>query len=146
MMRVALISPPYRVQNGLLVPTTRGELLEQNKLSRYATVSTGMYAWTHGEPGQCDQAGGGGFVAPGLVLTAKHVVNGMGTLDPKWDVTRHETGDFAGVSFDIRLYQAPRFDQPVLWYAKGDIVRSKDTDIAILTVEPDPDYPMTAWA
>ena len=134
------------MKNGILVPTTRAEIIERNKLSRYATVSTGMYAWTHGEPGKCDQAGSGVFVAPGLVLTAKHVVNGMGTLDPKWKATKHETEDFSGVTFDIRLYQAPRFAEPVLWYAKGDIVRSRDTDIAILTVEPDPDYPATLWA
>lgn len=146
MTRVPLVATPFRMQNGILVPKTRAELVEHDKLSRYATITTGMYGWVHGQPAKCDQAGSGVFVAPGLVLTAKHVVNGMGTLDPKWNAAKHETEDFSGVSFGIRLYQAPRFDEPVLWYAKGDIVRSRDTDIAILKVEPDPDYPATLWA
>lgn len=146
MTRVPLLATPFRMENGILVPRTRAELAEHDKLSRYATITTGMYGWMHDRPAKCDQAGSGVFIAPGLVLTAKHVVNEMGTLDPKWDAAKHETADFSGATFDIRLYQAPRLAQPILWYAKGDIVRSKDTDVAILTVEPDPDYPMTLWA
>ena len=145
-MRVPLVATPFRMRNGILVPTTTAELQEHDKLSRYATISTGMYGWVHGQPAACDQAGSGVFVAPGLVLTAKHVVNAMGTLDPDWNPAKHDAGDFEGPKFDIRLYQAPRLNQPVLWYAKGSIVRSAVTDIAILTVEPDPDYPMALWA
>jgi Trypsin-like peptidase domain len=123
--------------NGLWVPTTRKELAEKMKLDRYATLTAGVYAWRHGRVGKCEEAGSGVFVAPGVVLTAKHVVNGMGTLDERWDRRRHETVDFDAPSFDIRLYQAPRWGETVLWYAKGSVVRSKDTDIAILPVEPE---------
>lgn len=73
----------------------------------------------------------------GIVLTAKHVVNSMGTLDKHWNRDRHETADFDAPSFDIRLYQAPRSGETVLWYTKGSVVRAKDTDIAILPVEPE---------
>jgi hypothetical protein len=123
--------------NGILVPTTRAELVERMKLDRYATLTAGVYAWQHGKTGECHEAGSGVFVAPGVVLTAKHVVNGMGTLDERWDREKHETSDFASPSFDIRLYQAPRWGETVLWYVKGDVVRSRDTDIAILPVEPE---------
>lgn len=141
-----LFGTPFKKKGCLWVPTTRAEIEEQGKLSRYASISTGMYAWTHGVSGKCEQAGSGVFVAPGLVLTAKHLVNGMGSLDPKWDAAKHETGDFSDPVFDIRLYQAPRFAQPILWYAKGTVVRAKDTDIAVLRAEPDPDYPATRWS
>lgn len=141
------MATPYRMKNGILVPTTRAELAEHDKLSRYATITTGMYAWQHEKPGDCKEAGSGVFVAPGLVLTAKHVVNSMGTLDVRWIAKKHDEGNFDEVpNFDIRLYQAPRHQQPIMWYAKGSLVRAKDTDIAILTVSPDPDYPMTLWA
>src|SRR5258708_2157567 len=146
MTRSALVSTPYRMVNGILIPTTRAELQENEKLDRYATLTAGMYAWVHGKPGSCGQAGSGVFVAPGLVLTAKHVVNGMGTLDSRWDPDRHQQQDFDGPNFDIRLYQAPRFNQPVMWYAKGSIVRSKDNDIAVLTVALYPSSPMVLWA
>jgi len=145
-MRVPLIASPYKMKNGILVPTTAGDIAEHDKLSRYATISTGMYGWVQGQSSKCDEAGSGVFVAPGLVLAAKHVVNGMGTLDRDWNSAKHDEGDFEEPKFDIRLYQAPRWNQPIFWYAKGSIVRSPVTDIAILTVGPDPDYPMTLWA
>lgn len=143
MAHPVLVGTPFRMVNGILVPTTRAELAEKMKLDRYATLTTGIYAWQQGKAGLCQEAGSGVFGAPGIVLTAKHIVNSMGELDERWDRRRHEGGDFDAPSFDIRLYQAPRWGAQVLWYAKGSVVRSKDTDIAILPVEPENE--LAAW-
>lgn len=134
----------YRMQNEILVPISRVEREEKEKLSRYATLTVGMYAWQNGQIHDCNNAGSGVFVAPGLVLGAKHVVNDMGTMDPRWKRDEHEENDFEDPDFDIRIYQAPRLKQPVLWYVKGSVSRSKDTDIAIVPVEPE--SRMAKWA
>ena len=134
---------PFKREGGLWVPTTRAERQEQQRLARYATLTCGMYAWVPGETHPCDQAGSGVLIAPGLVLTAKHVVDGMATLDARWDPTGPKTQNLNRPQFDIRIYQAPRFGQDVLWYTT-DVWKSKDTDIALLRVRPESE--MARWA
>ena len=127
------------------MPMSSADLHEKQKLDRYATITAGFYAWEHDNPGACNEAGSGIFVAPGLVLTAKHVINSMGRLDPRWNPQKHDSGPFDEVpNFDIRLYQAPRFGEPVMWYGRGSVARSKDTDIAALPVAPEDGW--AEWA
>lgn len=65
MGRPVLVGTAYRKVNGILVPTTRAEIQLHDKLSRYATLTSGVYAWRHGKAWKCEEAGSGVFVAPG---------------------------------------------------------------------------------
>lgn len=73
----------YRREGRLWVPECRAETAERERLARYATITAGVYAWQADTPGKCEEAGSAVLVAPGLALTAKHVINSMGRLDPR---------------------------------------------------------------
>jgi hypothetical protein len=142
MSRIPLVATPFKMRNGILIPKTRAELAEHDKLSRYATLTFGMYAWLPGQAHDVKHAGSGVMIAPGLALGAKHVSKAMIGLDERYDSANPPKGDFHP-AYGTSAFQAPRDGHPILFGVTGTWT-SPDTDIAVMTVVPD--TPMAKWS
>lgn len=142
MSRIPMVGTPFRMENGILVPKTRAELIEHDKPSRCATLTFGMYGWLPGQVHDVSQAGSGVMIAPGLSLGAGHVSKAMIALDERYDVANPPKGDFYP-EYGTSCFQAPRNGEPILFGVTGTWT-SRDTDVAVMTVVPD--SPMAAWS
>lgn len=108
---------------------------EQERLSRIATVTCGLYAWLPGEAHPVQHAGSGVLIAPGLAMTAKHVTEDMERLDRRYDPARPRGTGFMP-EYGTMLYQVPRFGQEPRWATTINWL-SRDTDITVMRVVPD---------
>ncbi len=125
-----------RSASGLWVPVSDEEIAEQARLARFATMTFGLYGWLKDTSVKCEQAGSGVFIAPNLALTAKHVSNGILSLDPAYDSLKGYTGQEREYDVGVRAYQVPFEDQDISWYTRNNWA-SKDTDITLVSIYPD---------
>ncbi len=125
----------YQQVNGIWLPEPDEDRRHQQRLSRFATVTCGLYGWLKDTSHPIVQAGSGVMIASNLALTARHVSRGILSLDPRVDPANPPDGEFEP-DVCTSVYQVPRYGRHVTW-AVTNTWCSKDTDISLISIVPD---------